>query len=328
MHNIMEINGAHATFGVNQTPWHKLGKVLDHHLTSEQAIKEAKLDWQVVKLPSQYFNPLTNTYDHDKGNWDLICGANGKRLGIVSNSYKVFQNREAFEFCDTLVQASYNTAMYETAGALGNGEVIWMMLSTNKVITLGTNDTILPYFVLTNNHAGKGSLKAFFAPIRVVCQNTLTAAISSANNYVSIKHIGNLEENVKQAQIILGLAVTATESFAEKADKLTQKVFASEEQVKKYFKLVMFPAKEEVDMSTRSENIIDTLMNLFEGKGKGSNLETSKGTAWGAYNAVTQFLDYESSSAQNRPLVALKSNIEGAGYNTKTRAFQLALSVV
>lgn len=328
-HNIMQISATeHAMFSVKQTPWHKLGSVVEDYKNSDEARKAAKLDWLVHKIPSEYKNPITGEYVNDKGKFDLICGANGKRLGIVSESYKVFQNRESFDFMDALVNTSDKTAMYETAGALGQGEVIWMMIKMNQVMTLGANDNILPYMVLTNNHAGKGSLRAFFTPIRVVCQNTLSAALDKAENSVSIRHMGDLDQKVKEAQKVLGLASQANENFIQQADVMTQIKVTSKKVAEDYFKNIFFSNKDESDeMSTRGSNMVEELLDLFNGKGLGSDLETSKGTAWGLYNAVTQYLDYEASSARTNPLKSLQSNLTGRGATFKQMAFTNALAI-
>jgi phage/plasmid-like protein (TIGR03299 family) len=330
MHNIMQIDEkSHAMFSVKETPWHKIGKVIPNHLTSEEAIKEAGLDWRVNKQPSHFYNPLTKKLEEDAGKYDLINSANGQRLGIVSNSYKIFQNRQAFEFMDTLVSGDYSNAHYETAGALGKGENIWAMIAMDQVTTIGKNDNILPYLVLTNNHSGKGSLQAFFTPIRVVCQNTLTFAINGAKNSVSIRHSGSLDERVREAQEVLGMAVKANEDFATKADILSN-TYVSEEGAKTFFEQTFFPKKTKEEMETlskRSSNVIDTAMDLFEGKGMGSDMDTARGTAWGLYNTVTEYLDHKSSTAINSPEKALKSNFNGNGYTTKNRAWNQAMEL-
>jgi phage/plasmid-like protein (TIGR03299 family) len=322
-------NSDHAMFSVKETPWHKLGNTLDEYVNSDEARKAAKLDWLVHKLPSEYKNPITGEYIVDKSKFDLICGANGKRLGIVSDSYQVFQNREAFDFMDALVNTDDRTAMYETAGALGDGEIIWMMIRLNMVDTIGKDDAILPYLVLTNNHAGKGSLQAFFTPIRVVCQNTLSWAMSQAQNTVSIRHMGNLDQKVQEAQEVLGLAVKANEDFTINAERLTQIEVKSEQIAEDYIVDLFFPNREDEEekMSTRATNIVTNVMDLYEGRGMGADMETAKGTAWGLYNAVTQYLDYETPSSQKTPLKSLKSNLVGRGANIKRNAFDQALEL-
>lgn len=322
-------NGQHAMFSVKETPWHRLGTVVTEFLTSEKAIKEAKLDWTVTKQQVQYHNLATGQMEDMPNKHHVINGSNGKSMGIVSGQYTPFQNREAFEFMDSLVNGDYSNAMYETAGALGNGETVWMMINMGLVNTVGKDDTVLPYLVLTNNHTGKNSLKVFFTPIRVVCQNTLMCAMGNAQNTVSIRHMGNLEEKIQDAQQAMGMAIKANETFTEQADILSMTPIKSENAAIDYFTETFFPNQEEDKvLSTQATHTLDAVMDLFEGGGKGSDMKTAHGTAWGAYNAAIEFLDYHSHSARKTPAKALTSNLNGQGANTKVRAFNNALELV
>ena len=78
----------------------------------------------------------------------------------------------------------------------------------------------------------------------------------------------------------------------------------------------------EIEKSPAYENVLE----LFDGRGMGSDLSTAKGTAWGLVNAVTEYVDHhqKANSQSNR----LQSAWFGRGNKLKTAAFDKALAIV
>ena len=99
-----------------------------------------------------------------------VRSTDGRVLGIVSDRYKVVQNQDAFQFTDELLGEGVT---YETAGSLQMGWKVWMLARMpQRYIIAG--DEIAHYLVIMNSHDGSSGVKVAMAPIRVVCQNTLT----------------------------------------------------------------------------------------------------------------------------------------------------------
>jgi phage/plasmid-like protein (TIGR03299 family) len=133
------------------------------------------------------------------------------------------QNSQAFAFFDPIVKDGHAT--YETAGALGHGERIWIQARLGNDIEVA-GDKIQRYLLLSNTHNASSSLQVKLTPVRVVCNNTLTVALSRSRS-ICIRHDHAMDEHLKQAKNLLGLVedeyarVTAT--FRRIADrKLTQ----------------------------------------------------------------------------------------------------------
>ena len=123
-------------------------------------------------------------------------------LGVVTDRYRVVQNAEAFAFTDALLGEGVR---YETAGSLQNGRKIWLLAKLpDKYIIEG--DQIDPYLVFSSSHDGSGSIKVAMTPIRVVCQNTLNLALSSAKRAWSTIHVGDLAGKMAEAHNTLLLA--------------------------------------------------------------------------------------------------------------------------
>ena len=125
-------------------------------------------------------------------------------LGVVGKDYEVVQNVDAFEFFDAIVGGG-DGILYETAGALGKGERIFITAKLPGYIRVGKGDFIEQYLMLTTSHDGFGSITAAFTPVRVVCRNTLNAAMRNHSNAIKIRHTASANDRLKQAHTLMGI---------------------------------------------------------------------------------------------------------------------------
>jgi hypothetical protein len=271
-------------------------------------------------------------------------------LGVVSSSYRIFQNRQAFDFMDELV--GEKLAIYETAGALRGGRRVWMLARIPKELRVGnTDDTILPYVLLANSHDGSLALRVIPTTVRVVCQNTLNLALSRAGSTgVTIRHLDSLEDRVQEAREHLGVFVDRIEHFQEEADALAATTL-TDSQAKTYFSEVfdlpapgrlldrMLVGQEErgrfmrellasYEERTERQKAADArlLEQLVENYHAPENsLRGIEGTAWAAYNAVSQYVDHQGRGAGTDG--RLNSIWFGDGNAVKQQAFATALEM-
>ncbi|MBA4188257.1 MAG: hypothetical protein C0467_09655, partial [Planctomycetaceae bacterium] len=172
-HEIDTTTGNAAVFTVGQPPWHRLGVTVAEAQTSEEAIKLAGLNWgveqwSVVARHAGLERAVT-------GRVANVRSDTGAVLGVVSNGYRVFQNKSAFDFFDAMVQEKL--AIFETAGSLKGGRQVWMLARLPKTLRAAGEDEIRPYVLLTNSHDGCRALRMIPTTIRVVCANTLNLAL-------------------------------------------------------------------------------------------------------------------------------------------------------
>src|SRR5277367_1882484 len=189
--NFNEKTGKHSFMSVKEKAWHGLGQIVDRYPTSSEAIQFAGLDYIVEKRPlftydteNQMADPETDIIipEISVPNYFATVRADTDQvLGVVGNDYEVVQNRDAFTFFDAIVGGG-DGILYETAGALGNGERIFITAKLPGYIRVGNDDLIEKYLFLTTSHDGFGSITAAFTPIRVVCNNTLHAALNNMSN--------------------------------------------------------------------------------------------------------------------------------------------------
>lgn len=227
-------------FYVRKAPWHGLGTMVMEAPTSAEALSLAGLDWKVVQkelvtddgTPVPEFKANLRETDHQV-------------LGVVTDRYKVVQNEDAFAFTDSLLGEGVT---YETAGSLQNGRRTWMLakLPTKYIIS---GDEITPYLVFMNSHDGTGAIKAAMTPIRVVCQNTLNLALSTAKRCWSTNHTGDINGKLEDAKNTLLYADQYMSELGRTIDKLNQQKL-SDRQVLEYidslFPLIHNPTEQQI----------------------------------------------------------------------------------
>lgn len=300
--------------GNNETPWHKLGKVVAGMLTANEALKEAQMDWK-VKLEPIYsmVNGKPIESNRHKG---VVRTDNQKLLEIVGNRYMPIQNVGAFDFFDKIV--GEGQAVYETAGSLDEGRKIWIMAKLKGDLFLRSNpkDVTEKRVLLVNSHDGSSSLMIQHVAVRVVCQNTLSAAMKGLSNQIKIRHTANYENKVGEAQKVLQLIHGYYDDLNAIINSLAETSMNQKEM--ENFVGVLIPSEEE---TTRATNIRGTMVDLFR-NGTGNNGKTR----YDALNAVTEYVDSHRatrSSNDNEGENRFKSALMGSGNALKNKALQL-----
>jgi phage/plasmid-like protein (TIGR03299 family) len=159
------------------------------------------------------------------------------------------------------------------------------------------NDKVDQFLFFHNGHGGKNAFRCLFTSVRVVCANTAQIALQSAKGAgVSIRHTKNMEVRVGEARRILGISTKAFEESAEFMKKLAEIPMPTSDWID--FCLEMFPSPIEDESGevskramTRADNNRSTITSLFH-DGRGSDIPGVRGTAWGAYNALTEYAGY------------------------------------
>lgn len=202
---------------VGEKPWHGQGIKIDAAPTSDDAIRLAGLDWDVVQkeMYMQDNNGNMIKVPQMKAN---VRSTDGKFLGPVTDRYRIVQNKEAFAFTDALLGEGVR---YETAGSLASGKRVWMLARMES--TLLAEEKIDPYLVFTNTHDGTGAVRVAITPIRVVCNNTLNLALSKAARHWSCAHKGDIQSKLDEARYTLQNADAYMEALEEEFGELKLK---------------------------------------------------------------------------------------------------------
>lgn len=315
-HNLEIDRNGKASFASTQKAWHNLGQIVDGAMTSEEAIKLANLDYTVELAPATFsVGKVQGIVIPDK--FATFRNDTNMPLGVVGNRYTIVQNKDAFGFFDSIVGTG--CAMFETAGVLGQGERIFVSAKMPDVIRIaGTDDITEVYVLLTSSHDGSGSVIAAVTPIRVVCSNTLNAALKNTISRVAIRHTTNATAKLENAHKLLGISHKYVEQVNEMFNSLATKSITDA----KVKELVESLFKSEKEDSTRINNIREAVMaSYFSGVGQNKII----GTAWGAYNGITHYLDHIQNYKSGD--VKFDSLMDGASAKIQNEAFQMLISL-
>lgn len=264
-----------------EVPWHGLGTQVETAPTSKDALVYAGLDWGVEQR---------NIYDAVSGRMIPGYYANTRTsddsvLGVVGNRYKIVQNVEAFEFTDSLVGQGVT---YETAGSLRDGRTIWLLAKLPDQKILG--DDVIPYICFTNSHDGSGCIKVCMTPTRVVCNNTLNLALSTAKRMWSTRHVGNISGKLEEAKQTLGMATEYMQKLSDEAYILANTTVPStqfDSIVQSLFPISVNDSKRKIE---RIEESRAKFVNVYNAP----DIKKFQGSAWGVVNAAADFADHYS----------------------------------
>ena len=137
-------------FYTREKPWHGLGTGVAEAPHSADSLCLAGLDWKVVQEPV-----YTDAGKEIPGYKANVRDTDRRVLGVVTDRYKVVQNREAFAFTDALLGSGVR---YETAGALQEGKKVWLLARLPHEYII-SGERISPYLVFSNTHDASGAVR-------------------------------------------------------------------------------------------------------------------------------------------------------------------------
>lgn len=304
--NFNKERNTYSFYSLKELAWHRLGTVVEDAKTVEEIVKIANLDYRVEKLP--ILVDYKNCYSEDDfervkvkrfNNFYATTRLDTQEIfSIVSDRYEVIQNETIISLINKMIENSDNKLRIETAGVLGQGERIFVSAKMTSDLLLG--EDIDRYLLFTSSHDGTLSFKFFVTNIRVVCNNTLQAALNGNNDYISFKHTEKVNNEIEQFKIYLDVIDKNFQDVKElysvaanyKVDNLIKEDFIS---------TLIFNSKElnhfkqigninQVDseiISTRKQNTFISIDNAIE---QGIGQDTNRGSMYWLYNGITTYL--------------------------------------
>lgn len=301
-----------------RTPWHGLGQVLPPGGDLETWRTAAGLDWSVEAAPATYQVGDDQLTVPDRQ--VLYRSDNHQALGVVSNRYKVVQPAEALEFFRDLVEAEGYTL--ETAGSLFQGRRYWALAALGESAVVVGDDRVDGYLLLSTSCDGTLTTTARLTAVRVVCHNTLSAAINRRSKaQVNTPHSTKFDANLVKDQ--LGLARGSFAEFLKQARQLA-KTPVSRNRAAELVADLLVDTKMVFSQEPTEAKPHQEIMRLFDGQAIGAE-QYDTGNLWSLVNSVTEFVDHKARAQtdSNR----LNSAWFGRGDRLKTEALQRALAV-
>lgn len=305
------------------TPWHGLG----NHLTQKQPIEvwqqEAGMDWQIQESPVHFRSDAVGHLStiHSFPEQKVLYRSDTKApLSVVSQRYHTVQPREVLEFYRDLTEVSGYEL--ETAGVLKGGRKFWALARTGQTAELAGNDAVNGYLLLATSCDGTLATTATPTTVRVVCNNTLTIALNGASHAIKVPHSTRFDPKAVKKQ--LGIAVSQWDEFMHRMHMLAERRVQWPEAMSFFLSVLCdTPANSPIPEVIPNERALRKVQSLYEGQGRGSTLQSAKGTAWGLLNAVTEYVDHERRARSSE--YRIDSAWFGQGAVIKQRALDAAL---
>ncbi len=290
-HNLEIVNGEASYFGVREPAWHKLGVTIPDYATAEEALELAKLDWtpRIIPLIAEI-----EGFTYPVNGRQLIVRDNPLGafeppiiLGDVGRVYKIIPIEETMALVETLMEVS--GARWSTGGVLGQGEKFFLSLEASETMELANGDKVERFFLLVGSYDGSTSQIIKPTLVRTVCQNTMNLALANGLNSYKIKHASSYKVRMEEIVRALKVEESYVSMFRDRANALLNRKL-TDQQIDAFFKEIT-GIKEGADLdevhgktTNRYEAIWDTYMLPTQ--------DNSRGTAWGALNAVIEYADF------------------------------------
>ncbi|MER5402622.1 DUF932 domain-containing protein [Streptomyces sp. NPDC002599] len=329
-HEIEQFTDGTAAFAsANTSAWHKLGTVTDGAMTAEEAMRIASLaGWNVRLLP------LTATEITANGTTPVEVAQHfatarthprtgrTQALGVVGSDYHPVQNEEHAEFLNLLADES--GAHFETAGSLRDGRQVFLTMKMPQTLTIGGNDDVDLYIAASNSHDGGSAFRIIVTPVRVVCANTLRAAIQGARSSFVVRHTAGAKSRIAQARSALGLTFKYAEEFERTAQRMIEAEMALSELKSVVEELWPVKVDDSPRKKTNQRQRWATISSLFEHAGTQAGI---RGTRWAGYNALTEYANHvapaQGKTDAEKAAARAERVISGAANELMERAFAL-----
>lgn len=320
--------------------WHKLGHVVDGTMPAREAFALGEADWEVLSTPI-----LDPTGQPIEGYQAITRGDNGKVLSVQKASYTIVQNEQLIR----LAEALHEDAEMSAVCVLDEGRKVTFTAKINGAEgEVLKGDEICQYIVGATSHDGSISFQTLFTPVRVVCNNTLSAALGHADRTgatgkgkrISIRHTTNCNALIDRLPEIIDLKRQQFTAGLEELEAMAAKPCTSA-QFKAYCEQLFADQlagtvnDKRGDKGTARPRTLtdlpawDAVANKFAGDGIGFDIKGVQGTYWGAYNAITEYMTHDVGRGDD--LDAARRRLEsiywGSGATTIAKAHTLALAM-
>lgn len=314
-HMIDTTTGTAAIAFAGQTPWHGLGQALTPDASIETWTREAGLNYTVNESPVLFQTDAATMPEEFKGRKVLHRSDTGGALAVVSDGYRVVQPADVMGFFGKLVELG--GFQMETAGVLSHGRRVWALAKVNQGADVIEGDTVRPYVLLGTSYDGTMATVAKFTSIRVVCNNTITAALGREHGG-TVRVLHSERFNPDAVRMELGIVGDNWERFLVQSRKLAGETMSKIEA--DAFVTALLEPFHNSRMDLKETRGYKRIMDLFSGQAIGADIPGVAGTRWAMLNAVTELVDHERGRSTN---TRIESAWFGTGAVLKNKALEL-----
>jgi len=295
-------------FAAYKPMWHGKGNILDNPATATEAITQGGLDWKVSLKPISVGGVIID--DH----YATVRDDTNTVLGIVGARYEVKQNSELFNFFDPVIDR--DKRIYHSGGVLKRGRIVWLLAKLDASFYAVPDDRVDSYILLASSHDGSMHITIKHTPIRVVCWNTLSAALMGSETMVRIKHTRYAHNELRAAHKLMGLTTKSMEQMHELVDVLLSRKVST--RFMRTFVESLFPSTRNREKRPKNKHL-EPIEMLFVNEP--NSLPGMQRSGWALYNAVTEYIDHSWSAKD-----ATFRSWFGTGEDLRTKAVQLLVN--
>ena len=282
-----------------QVPWHGIGSQLAPGQSIEVWRERAGMNWSLEEAEVRFAaEGADQEPDRPFPGQKVLYRSDTKQpLAVVSKRYQVVQPAEILEFYRYLTR--HSGFELETAGVLREGRKFWALARTGQGVALKGQDQVNGYLLLATACDGTLATTAQFTSVRVVCNNTLQIAVGDNAGAIKVPHRSTFDADRVKSQ--LGIAVESWHSFVDRMRMLCDTPVNPDAVDTLLRKVLTYPVAQ-LGKEVVNEQAVAKVRALYDGQGRGSSLKTSRGTAFGLLNSVTEFVDHHrrAQSVENR----------------------------
>jgi phage/plasmid-like protein (TIGR03299 family) len=306
-----------------EKPWHGLGNKLEAEQPIEVWKVNAGMDWQIEASEVRYISGnnhvgVINAFPEQK----VLYRSDTKApLAVVSKRFQVVQPGEILEFYRDLTAC--NGFELESAGVLREGRKFWALARTGQSATLKGRDKVDGYLLLATACDGTLATTAQFTSVRVVCNNTLQIALGQTNGAIKVPHRSAFDPEAVKRQ--LGITVSSWDGFVARMKALVDRP-VDPDSAEGLLRRVLTYQGPDTKATVVNEQAVATVRALYEGGGQGAQLASSRGSAWGLLNSVTEYIDHHRRARSNDH--RRDAAWFGQGAQIKQRAWDEAMKLV
>lgn len=274
---------------VGEQPWHGLGNRLTAGQSIEQWKQGAGMDWHIEEAEVRYITGRhgVGTLAAYPGQKVLYRSDTHAPLAVVSKRFQVVQPGEILEFYRDLTEIG--GFQLETAGVLREGRKVWALARTGQSTQLKGKDRVDGYLLLATACDGTLATTAQFTSVRVVCNNTLQIAVGDRQGAIKVPHRSHFDPDAIKRQ--LGITVAAWDGFVAHMKALVE-IPVDPDSVEGLLRRVLTYPAQMGKPPVVNEQAVRAARALYDGAGRGAGLASSRGTAWGLLNCVTEYVDH------------------------------------
>lgn len=269
-----------------EIPWHRKGHASNPDANVDEMLVDAGLNWDILR--EKIFTRVGDKEILIHGRRAMVRSSDNKIMTIAGQDWKPRQNKELVSFFKDYCDAG--ALDMDTIGSLRGGTVVWGMAKLRGgTFTVGKSDVVYGNLLFIMPHTVGTTDKILCTPVRVVCANTMAAALDCNVMHYTQNHTRAFD--VEAAKEMVEKAHDSLRAAGKRAQALHKLKLSVSDRLTflgKFFEKKQLTEEEVRAIIDSEKSSTLKAVNVSIEKGPGAE----PGTAWGVYNGYTHWADH------------------------------------